>query len=125
MPRDFSRSQRVAEQMQRELSVLLQREMRDPRVNGVSITGVDVTRDFSVAKVYFSMLNKPEGHSDALKALDKAAGFLRHTLGQRMQLRALPELRFIYDETLIRGTSLTELIDQVVADDNQKHVDED
>jgi len=77
--------------MQREISVLLQREMRDPRVNGVSITGVDVTRDFSVAKVYFSLLNNPEGHNDALKALNKAAGFLRHALGQRMQVRALPE----------------------------------
>ena len=125
MPRDFSRSQRVAEQMQRELSVLLLREMRDPRVEGVSITGVDVTRDFSVAKVYFSILNNPEGQDNALKALQKAAGFLRHALGQRMQLRALPELRFIYDETLIRGTSLNELIDKVVAEDNQKHVDEE
>lgn len=125
MPRDFSRSQRVAEQMQRELSVLLQREMGDPRVDGVSITGVEVTRDFSVAKVYFAMLNNPEGHANALKALEKAAGFLRHALGQRMQLRALPELRFIYDESLIRGTSLSELIDEVVASDSEKHVDED
>jgi ribosome-binding factor A len=125
MPRDFSRTQRVAEQMQRELSILLQREMRDPRVEGVSISGVDVTRDFSVAKIYFSMLNNPDGHKNALTALEKAAGFLRHALGQSMQLRVIPELRFIYDESLVRGTSLSELIDKVVADDNQKHVDED
>jgi len=125
MANDFSRARRVAEQMQRELAVLLQREMRDPRLSGVTLSGVKVTRDFSHAKVYFTLLDQQTSHQEVTKVLEKAAGFLRHALGERMVMRILPQLHFIYDETLVKGTELTNLIDQVVADDRKKNRDID
>lgn len=125
MPKDFSRTRRVAEQMQRELALLLQREIRDPRLASVTISGVDVTRDLAVARVYFTLLDEKIAPAEAKKALDKASGFLRHALGESLVLRSLPELRFIYDETLVKGTELTNLIDQVVSEDRKRHKDSD
>lgn len=125
MPKDFSRTRRVAEQMQRELAILLQREVRDPRLAGVTISGVEVTRDLSVAKVYFTLLTEHSNPAEARQALEKASGYLRHALGENLVMRSLPQLRFIYDETLVRGTELTNLIDQAVAEDQKKHQDED
>lgn len=125
MPKDFSRTRRVAEQMQRELALLLQREIRDPRLAGVTISGVDVSRDLAVAKVYFTLLDDKVDPAEARQALDKASGFLRHALGESLVLRSLPELRFIYDETLVRGTELTNLIDQAVREDRKRHEETD
>ncbi len=125
MPKDFSRTRRVAEQIQRELALLLQREMRDPRISGVTISSVDVTRDLSLAKVYFTLLSDDANPREAKQVLEKASGFLRHALGEHMLMRVLPQLRFIYDETLVKGTELTNLIDQVIADDEKKHKDSD
>ncbi|MCG6886903.1 MAG: 30S ribosome-binding factor RbfA [Proteobacteria bacterium] len=125
MPKDFSRTRRVAEQMQRELALLLQREIRDPRLASVTISGVEVSRDLAVAKVYFTLLDDQADPAEAQRALDKASGFLRHALGESMILRSLPQLRFIYDVTLIKGTELTNLIDQVVDKDRKRHKDPD
>ena len=99
--------------------------MRDPRLSAVTISGVDVTRDLSLAKVYYTVM--PEQHTveEAQKALEKASGFLRHALGERMIIRNVPQLRFIYDETLVKGTELANLIDQAVAADRKKHQDSD
>jgi len=125
MPRDFSRTRRVGEQMQRELAELLQREVRDPRLSAVTLSGVDVTRDLSLAKVYYTVMPEQLTVEEAQKALEKAAGFLRHALGERMIIRNVPQLRFIYDETLVKGTELANLIDQAVAADRKKHQDSD
>ncbi len=125
MPKDFSRTRRVAEQMQRELALLLQREVRDPRLAGVTISAVDLTRDLSLAKVYFTLLTEDITKEEAQQALAKASGFLRHALGEKMLMRTLPQLRFIYDDTLVRGTELTNLIDQAVAEDRKKHRETD
>ncbi len=125
MPRDFSRTRRVGEQMQRELAELLQREVRDPRLSAVTISGVDVTRDLSLAKVYYTVMPEQLTVEEAQKALEKASGFLRHALGERMIIRNVPQLRFIYDETLVKGTELANLIDQAVAADRKKHQDSD
>ncbi len=125
MPRDFSRTRRVGEQMQRELAELLQREVRDPRLSAVTISGVDVTRDLSLAKVYYTVMPEQLTVEAAQKALEKASGFLRHALGERMIIRNVPQLRFIYDETLVKGTELANLIDQAVAADRKKHQDSD
>lgn len=125
MPRDFSRTRRVGEQMQRELAQLLQREVRDPRLSAVTVSGVEVTRDLSLAKVYYTVMPEQLSVDEAQKALEKAAGFLRHALGERMIIRNVPQLRFIYDETLVKGTELANLIDQAVAEDRKKHQDSD
>ena len=106
------RPQKVADLIQRELSDLLHREVRDPRVGMVTITSVDVSPDFSNAKVLFTCLD-PAHVQPALKGLQRAAGFLRSQLARRMKLYATPQLRFEYDESIERGDRLHRLIDSV------------
>ena len=106
------RPQKVADLIQRELSDLLRREVRDPRVGMVTITAVDVSPDFSNAKVLFTCLESAHVKEAAL-GLKRAAGFLRSQLARRMNLYATPELRFEYDESIERGDRLHRLIDSV------------
>jgi ribosome-binding factor A len=123
MPKDFSRSRRVGEQIQRELALLLQREVRDPRLSQVTISAVKVTRDMSQATVYFTVLGKKEDIPPIQEALEKASGFLRHALGEHVVMRSLPHLKFIYDDSISRGADLSNLIDEAIAADRKKHLD--
>ena len=115
MAKDFSRSNRVAEQIQRELADLLQFEVKDPRVGMVTVTEVEVTGDMAHAKVYYS------AKADTIElqsGLEKAAGFLRGQLAKRMLLRTVPQLHFIYDASIDRGMWLSKLIDEALAPEN-------
>lgn len=123
MPKDFSRTRRVGEQIQRELAQLIQQEIHDPRLGMVTVSGVEVSRDLAVAKVFVSMLNEDEQLEPSLEVLKKAAGFLRHELGRRMTTRTVPELRFVYDATIQRGNELSSLIDKAVARDKENQND--
>ncbi len=134
MPADYSRSRRVGELVQRELATMLTRDVKDPRLAFVSITSVDVTRDLSLAKVFYTVINadlednNPDKSAqkqcqDKVKVqegLNKASGFLRYELGQRIKLRIVPRLEFRYDESVLHGAQLTQLIDNAVADDEQR-----
>ena len=100
--------------IQRELSELLRREVRDPRVGMVTLTSVDVSPDFSHAKVLFTCLD-PAHVEEAGRGLQRAAGFLRSQLARRLKLYSTPELRFEYDESIERGDRLHRLIDSVRA----------
>jgi ribosome-binding factor A len=115
MSNNNPRSRRVAEQIRQELATLIMREVKDPRVMGVSFTAVDVTSDLEHAKIWFTTFN-PD-HQAALKGLLSAAGFLRSELAKRMSIRTVPKLNFIYDESVERGAHLSHLIDQAVAED--------
>ena len=108
------RPQKVADMIQRELSELLRREVRDPRVGMVTLTSVDVSPDFSHAKVLFTCLD-PAHVEEARSGLQRAAGFLRSQLARRLKLYSTPELRFEYDESIERGDRLHRLIDSVRA----------
>ncbi len=123
MPKDFSRARRVAEQIQRELALLLQREVRDPRLSRVTISAVKLTRDMSQATVYFTVLEQKEDIPAIQQALEKASGFLRHALGENLVMRSLPQLKFVYDDSISRGADLSNLIEQAVAADRKKHQD--
>ena len=114
MAKEFSRTRRVGEQMQRELSELIQRELKDPRVGMITVTGVEVSRDMSHAKVFITVLGVDHPIEETLATLKHAAGFLRHELGQRMKLRIIPELHFFYDASVERGAHLSALIDKAV-----------
>lgn len=115
MPKDYARTDRVAEQIQRELAELVRLEVKDPRVRMVTITGVEVTRDYSHAKVFYTTL---EGASDKVQqGLERAAGFLRSQLAHAMKLRITPQLHFVFDESVERGIHLSQLIEQAVASD--------
>ena len=116
MPKDFPRSDRLASQIHRELSVLIRSELKDPRLHQPSILDVQVTRDLSLARVYFSVLD-PAQAGETQQALNHAAGFLQRALGRVIKARITPRLSFIFDDTDIRGRSMDELIDSVVARD--------
>jgi ribosome-binding factor A len=117
VPKDFSRTRRVAEQIQRELAELIRREVRDPRLGMVTVTAVEVSRDMSHAKVFVTVLGKDETESQvSINILTKLAGYLRHELGQSMRMRMIPELRFVYDSSIEHGQSLSALIDSLNPD---------
>jgi ribosome-binding factor A len=106
------RPQKVADQIQRELSEVMRRELRDPRLTLVTLTAVDVAPDFSHAVVHFTCLERAQAEA-AARALGKAAGRLRGALAHRLRLYTTPELRFRYDESVERGARLSQLIDSV------------
>ena len=125
MAREFSRTRRVGEQIQRELAQLIQQELKDPRLGMVTVSAVDVSRDLSHAKVYISTLNPEQDIDQTLQVLRRAAGFLRRELGRRMTMRIVPELRFVYDESIQRGSRLTSLIEEAVSKDRKKSDNEE
>ena len=115
MPKDYARTDRVAEQIQRELAELVRLEIKDPRVRMVTLTGVEVVRDYSHAKVFYTTL---DGSNKAVQqGLEHASGFLRSQLAHVMKLRITPQLHFVYDASVERGAHLSQLIDQAVASD--------
>jgi ribosome-binding factor A len=115
---NFARTDRVAQQMQREIAELVRLQINDPRVRLVTITGVDVAGDYSHAKVYFTRLDGKQ--EEALLGLEHAAGFIRSQLARNIKLRVMPQLHFVYDSSVERGSHLSQLIDQAVASD--KHL---
>ena len=104
------RQARVGEMIRRDLAEILQKEMRDPRLAMVTITGVDVARDFTIAKVYVSVLGDSQDRSLAMRALRGAAGFLRGHLGRMLEIRSVPELKFLYDQGIQRGIEMFEIL---------------
>ena len=121
MPKDYSRTLRVADQIQRELADLIQHEIKDPRVGQITITAVEVTRDYSHAKVFYTTLSSKEDNFLVEKGLEHAKGFLRSNLSHRMKLRIIPQLHFVYDESVERGVRLSKLIDEAIAQDQTSH----
>lgn len=123
MAREFSRSQRLGNQILRSLSELLRSDTKDPRLQNVSLTSVDLSRDLSVARVYFSLFD-PEADPEPVKAgLESAGGFLRSKLGQSLQVRHTPELRFVHDDSAAEAVRIGHLIDSVVQADSSKDDD--
>ncbi|MEQ6918053.1 30S ribosome-binding factor RbfA [Halomonas aquatica] len=121
--REFKRTDRVADQLQKELAVLIQREVKDPRLGMVTVSGVEVSRDLGYADVHVTLLGEqtPERIRENLAVLKRAAGFLRSQIARRIKLRHVPELRFHYDESVVRGQRLSSLIDEAVASDRDLH----
>jgi ribosome-binding factor A len=110
----FQRSDRVAEQVRRDLADLIRSELKDPRVGMISLTAVELTPDYAHAKIFFSTLN--DDHLEEIeRGLKRAAGFLRRGLGRRIHIHTLPELHFVYDSSIEHGISLSRLIDQANA----------
>jgi ribosome-binding factor A len=120
MAREFPRSRRIAEQVQRELSDIIRLELKDPRVGMITLTDVEVSQDQSHAKVFFTLLGDEPRIADATAGLQHASGFLRSQLAQRMRLRIVPQLQFKYDESVERGMRLSQLIDEAIAQDTAR-----
>jgi len=111
---------RVGEQIKKELSQLIQSELKDPRIGFLTVTGVDVTNDLSQAKIYLSVLGDEEQKVNSLKALEKANGFLRSELGKRVRLRHTPELIFKFDESIAYGSHIEKLLGEIGKNDSNE-----
>ena len=118
---ESSRTRRVGEQIQRELALLIQQDVNDPRVKWVTISAVKVTKDFSHANIFFTVLGDYNETVDknVQAGLEKASGFLRRELGRKIKVRMVPELHFKYDDSTVRGTELSSLIDAAIASDKK------
>lgn len=127
MAKAFGRAQRVADFLKRELSMLIQRQLRDPRLGMISITDVELSRDLTHAKVYFTVLgvDSAEQAKISLEILSRASGFLRTEVAKILTMRSVPNLHFIYDESVQRGLQMSALIDAALASDAKHDNEED
>lgn len=127
MPKDYSRQQRVADALRRDIASFIQREMRDPRVGMVMVNDVEVSRDLAHARVFVTVMGKDDAEQaqEALEVLNDAAGFLRSQLAQSSTMRTTPRLKFVFDNSVLRGQQLSSLIDRAVATDQAMHKDND
>ncbi|WP_124727539.1 30S ribosome-binding factor RbfA [Staphylospora marina] len=107
------RVSRVGEQVKKELSQILQREIKDPRIGFVTVTAVEMSGDLQIAKVYVSVLGSPEQKQQALAALEKAKGYIRTEIGRRIKLRLVPDLMFVMDESLEHSEHINRLLREV------------
>jgi ribosome-binding factor A len=122
MPREFKRSERVAGLIRRELATLIQMEVDDPDIGFISLSDVEVTRDLAHAKVFITVFDNEKAPA-TIKALKKAAKFLRHRLSQEMRIRSVPELHFHHDASVETGQKMDKLIDSALAADRNSNGD--
>jgi ribosome-binding factor A len=120
MKKNSQRAQRVGDQIQRELADLLRLHVKDPRIGMVTVTAVEVSPDLSHAKIFFTHLAGKEDAANAVAALQRSAGYLRTELAHRFKLYTVPQLHFVYDDSIESGLRLSKLIDDAVAED-RKH----
>lgn len=123
MARASNRTDKVSDLLKKEIALLIQKEVRDPRVGMASVTSVKVSKDLGYASVYVTLLGKSneEEAKEGIEALNKASGFLRSMLAKSVSMRTTPKLKFIYDDTLVKGQELTSLIDEALARDERDH----
>ena len=121
MAKEYSRTSRVSQQVQKELARILQQEVKDPRIGMATISGVDITRDLAYAKVFVTFLTIGEQTNEkSLEGLNAASGYIRRLLGKAMRLRIVPEIRFCFDETLTEGLRISEKVSSAVKVDKTK-----
>ncbi|MDA9556782.1 30S ribosome-binding factor RbfA [Vibrio sp.] len=121
MSKEFSRTQRVGQQLQKELAMILQREVRDSRLGMVTISDVEVSRDLAYVKVFVTFLCVGEQTPESsLEALREHEVHIRMMLGKRIRLRLTPEVRFYYDNTLVEGMRMSNLVTEVVNQDKAR-----
>lgn len=120
--RGYSRTERIADQIQRDLALLLQREIKDPRVGMVTINSVRVSKDLSYADLYVTFMGLDDDFdvSESLDVLKHASGFLRSMLAKSIQLRVMPKLRFHFDQTIVDGPKMSRLIDSAMQGEKHK-----
>ncbi|MGR6981847.1 30S ribosome-binding factor RbfA [Testudinibacter sp. P27/CKL/0425] len=127
MAREFNRSQRVAQEIKKEIAVILQREVKDPRIGMVTVSDVELSRDLVYAKVFVTFLfdQDEQAVKQGMDGLEKASGYIRSLLGKAMRLRIVPELRFEYDNSLVEGMRMSNLVSKVLNEDKAKHKDDE
>jgi ribosome-binding factor A len=116
---EYKRADRIADVLQREIADLLLRRVKDPRVDGVTITGVKVSGDLQHARVFYCVMGsrQEEGKEAVAAGLNKAKGFMRQELGKRLHMRYLPQLEFIYDASFDYGDKIERLLRELHRDE--------
>lgn len=124
--RDFSRTDRVGQQIQKEIAVILQREIKDPRLGMATVSAVEVSRDLAYAKVFVTILNTADEDKtkESIAILNEATGYIRSLLGKRIRARIMPDLKFVLDSSLLDGMRMSNLVDQVIREDKKKRGDD-
>ena len=117
MPRNFSRAERVADLVHRNLARLLQGEFKDPRIGMVTVSGVQVSADLKHAKIYVTVLEEAK-REETLRILNDASGFFRSSLASSVQLRVVPKPLFIFDDSVVRGNRINSILESCVDDSN-------
>ena len=118
MAREYARTDRVGQQIQKEIAVILMREIKDPRLSMTTVSAVEVTRDLAYAKVFVTFFNDNADEIKAsLEVLAEAEGYIRSLLGKRLRARIMPHLRFVYDSSMSEGVRMSALVDKAVASD--------
>jgi len=118
MAREYARTDRVGQQIQKEIAVILMREIKDPRLSMTTVSAVEVTRDLAYAKIFVTFFNDNADEIKAsLEVLAEAEGYIRSLLGKRLRARIMPHLRFVYDSSMSEGVRMSALVDQAVASD--------
>ena len=114
-----TRQRRVQELLVQDISEIVRREIKDPRVGFVTITDAEVTPDLRYARVFFSVLGDATQQADTAKALNRAAGFVRSEFARRSQMRFVPEIKFEFDPSAERGARISQLLEQVRKQDDE------
>lgn len=128
MPREFSRTERVNQQLHREIANILQHEFkhRYPEIGMVTVSGVEVSRDLSHAKVYVSfLLEDADKNKRDMELIKQGAGFIRSNLAKKIKMRAVPSIHFMQDNSATVGSKISALVDQAIENDKQKQNDAD
>jgi len=113
MAREFKRSARVASQMQKELAIILQQGINDPRIGFITVNEVELSKDLTTAKIYITALGADQqGQKDNIKWLNDAAPYIRSEMGNRMRLRSVPLIKFYYDNSFETGMRVSELLSE-------------
>jgi len=118
--RDFSRTDRVAQQVQQEIAMILQRDFKDPRVGWVTVSSVEVSKDLAYVTVFVTLLGQEDNKEkveESIEILNKAGGFFRSEIGKRMRLRIVPEVKFEYDASLVTGIEMSKKVDAAINKD--------
>ncbi|QTH64810.1 30S ribosome-binding factor RbfA [Psychrosphaera ytuae] len=124
MQRDFSRTDRVAQQVQQEIAMILQRDFKDPRVGWTTVSAVEVSKDLAYVTVFVTFFGKEgEEIQQAIDILNKAGGFFRSEIGKRMRLRIVPEVKFEYDNSLVTGIEMSKKVDDAINKDKTRRAE--
>jgi ribosome-binding factor A len=125
MAREFARTDRVGQEIQKEVAMIIQREVKDPRLGMVTVSAVEITRDLAYAKVFVTFFTLEGQNVDqSVDILNEAAGFIRTLLAKRIKARIMPDLRFVYDKSMVEGVRMTNLVNKAIAEDESHHQDE-
>lgn len=123
MAREFARTDRVGQEIQKEIATILMREVKDPRLVMTTVSAVELTRDLAYAKIFVTFFtNEASEIKSSIEVLNEAAGFIRSLLAKKLRARIMPHLRFVYDSSMAEGVRMSSLVDEAVASD--KHIAE-